>query len=50
MISIELDCLVARMSGHKSPMMTLEKYNRVGPNLTWEDGRGSIKANKKANR
>jgi hypothetical protein len=25
---------VARMLGHKSPVVTLEKYKRFGPNLT----------------
>ena len=29
---------VARMLGHKSPVMTLEKYNRYVPNLTRADG------------
>jgi integrase len=41
---------VARMLGHKSLVVTLEKYNRFGPNLIWEDGQGLIEANKKANR
>jgi integrase len=30
---------VARMPGHKSPIITLERYNRLGPNLTRMDGR-----------
>jgi integrase len=29
---------VARMLGHKSPVVTLEKYNRFVPNLTRADG------------
>jgi hypothetical protein len=49
MISLALDCLVARRLGGKSPVMALEKYNRFGPNLIWEDGRGFIEVNKKAN-
>jgi hypothetical protein len=27
---------VARMLGHQSPVVTLERYNRFGPNLTRE--------------
>jgi len=30
---------VARMLGHKSPVVTLERYNRSVPNLTREDGK-----------
>jgi integrase len=30
---------VARMLGHKSAVMTLERYNRYVPNLTREDGK-----------
>jgi hypothetical protein len=30
---------VARMLGHKSPVVTLEKYNRFVPNLTRTDGK-----------
>ena len=29
----------ARMLGHKSPVVTLERYNRYVPNLTREDGK-----------
>ncbi len=37
---------VARMLGHKSPVVTLEKYNRYVPNLTREDGRALLQASK----
>ena len=30
---------MARMLGHKSLVMTLERYNRYVPNLTREDGK-----------
>jgi len=30
---------VSRMLGHKSLVMTLERYNRYVPNLTREDGK-----------
>ena len=30
---------VARMLGHKSPVVTMERYNRFVPNLTREDGK-----------
>lgn len=33
---------VARMPGHKSPVMTLEKYNRFLPNLTRADGQALV--------
>ncbi len=33
---------VARMLGHKSPVMTLEKYNRFVPNLTRADGQALL--------
>jgi len=33
---------VARMLGHKSPVMTLEKYNRYVPNLTRADGQALV--------
>ncbi len=33
---------VARMLGHKSPVMTLEKYNRFVPNLTRADGKALL--------
>jgi integrase len=33
---------VARMLGHQSPVMTLEKYNRFVPNLTRADGRALL--------
>jgi len=33
---------VARMLGHKSPVMTLEKYNRFVPNLTRTDGKALL--------
>jgi hypothetical protein len=39
---------VARMLGHKSPVMTLEKYNRFVPNLTREDGKAVLEAVKMA--
>ena len=35
---------VARMLGHKSPVVTLEKYNRLVPNLTREDGKALLQA------
>jgi integrase len=35
---------VARMLGHKSPVMTLEKYNRFVPNLTRTDGKALLAA------
>ncbi len=41
---------VARMLGHKSPVVTLEKYNRYVPNLTREDGRALLAANEMAKR
>jgi integrase len=41
---------VARMLGHKSPVVTLEKYNRFVPNLTREDGRALLEVSKKAKR
>jgi integrase len=33
---------VARMLGHKSPVVTLEKYNRFVPNLTRTDGKALL--------
>jgi integrase len=33
---------VARMLGHKSPVITLERYNRFVPNLTRLDGRALL--------
>ena len=41
---------VARMLGHKSPVVTLEKYNRYVPNLTREDGKALLAANEMAKR
>jgi integrase len=41
---------VARMLGHKSPVVTLEKYNRYLPNLTREDGKALLAANEMAKR
>ncbi len=41
---------VARMLGHKSPVVTLEKYNRFVPNLTREDGKALLMAREKAKR
>ena len=41
---------VARMLGHKSPVVTLEKYNRYVPNLTREDGKALMAANEMAKR
>ena len=35
---------VARMLGHKSPVMTLERYNRFVPNLTRTDGKALLAA------
>jgi hypothetical protein len=32
------------MLGHKSPVVTLEKYNRFVPNLTRADGRALLEA------
>jgi hypothetical protein len=37
---------VARMLGHKSPVVTLERYNRFVPNLTREDGKALLEAGK----
>ncbi len=34
------------MLGHKSPVVTLEKYNRFVPNLTREDGKALLEAGK----
>ncbi len=33
---------VARMLGHKSPVVTLEKFNRFVPNLTRADGKALL--------
>jgi len=33
---------VARMLGHQSPVITLERYNRFVPNLTRLDGRALL--------
>jgi integrase len=41
---------VARMLGHKSPVITLERYNRFVPNLTREDGKALLAANEMAKR
>jgi integrase len=41
---------VAKMLGHRSPVMTLEKYNRFVPNLTREDGKALLQANERAKR
>ena len=41
---------VARMLGHKSPVITLERYNRFVPNLTRSDGKALLAANEMANR
>ena len=38
---------VARMLGHKSPVVTLEKYNRFVPNLTRADGKALREAGEK---
>jgi integrase len=35
---------VARMLGHRSPVMTLERYNRYVPNLTRTDGKALLAA------
>ena len=35
---------VARMLGHKSPVVTLERYNRFVPNLTRSDGKALLSA------
>jgi integrase len=35
---------VAKMLGHKSPVMTLERYNRYVPNLTRTDGKALLAA------
>jgi hypothetical protein len=35
---------VARMLGHKSPVVTLKKYNRFVPNLTRTDGKALVEA------
>jgi integrase len=41
---------VGRMLGHKSPVVTLEKYNRFVPNLTREDGKALLQAAETAKR
>ncbi len=41
---------VARMLGHQSPVVTLEKYNRYVPNLTREDGKALLAVNAMAKR
>ncbi len=41
---------VARMLGHKSPVVTLERYNRYVPNLTRSDGRALLEVEEKAKR
>jgi integrase len=41
---------VARMLGHQSAVMTLERYNRFVPNLTREDGKAVLEAGEKAKR
>ena len=41
---------VARMLGHKSPVMTLERYNRFVPNLTREDGKALLGTSEMAKR
>ncbi len=41
---------VARMLGHKSPVVTLEKYNRFVPNLTRTDGRALLEVEAKVKR
>jgi hypothetical protein len=33
---------------HKSPVVTLERYKRFGPNLTREDGKALLAANEMA--
>jgi len=35
---------VARMLGHKSPVVTLERYNRFVPNLTRSDGKALLES------
>jgi integrase len=39
---------VARMLGHKSPVITLERYNRFVPNLTRLDGRALLRTVQKS--
>ena len=41
---------VARMLGHKSPVVTLEKYNRFIPNLTRADGKALLGMGEKGKR
>ncbi len=41
---------VARMLGHKRPVMTLEKYNRCVPNLTRADGQALLSVGTRAKR
>lgn len=41
---------VAKMLGHRSPVMTLKKYNRFVPNLTRADGKALLTTNEKAKR
>jgi hypothetical protein len=39
-----------RVLGNKNPVVTLKKYNRYVPNLTREDGKALLAANKMAKR
>ena len=41
---------VARMLGHKSPVITLERYNRFVPNLTGRTGRRLLAAGRTGER
>jgi len=41
---------VARMLGHKSPVITLERYNRFVPNLTRTDGKALLAAGRTGER
>jgi integrase len=41
---------VARMLGHKSPVVTLERYNRFVPNLTRTDGKALLEAGRTGKR
>ncbi len=36
------------MLGHKSPVITLERYNRFVPNLTRLDGRAMLEGGQKS--
>jgi integrase len=40
---------IAGMLGHQSPVITLERYNRLAPNLTRTDGKALLAATRTGN-